>query len=286
MAQIIDGKAIAAEFQESLAAEAAALKAQGIQPALAVVLVGDDPGSQYYVRSKVKAAERLGIVAQDFILPTETTQEELNGLVDRLNADPAVHGILVQMPLPEHLDPTPIINGIAPHKDVDGFHPFNVGELVIRGTAMPPCTPAGVLELLKRTAGDLKGMEAVVVGRSMLVGKPVAMLLLAEHATVTLCHSRTRDLPAVCRRADLLIVAIGRPRMITGDYVKPGAVVIDVGINRVEGKIVGDVDFDSAAEKAGAISPVPGGVGPMTITMLMKNTLTAARRTQGVSGPE
>jgi methylenetetrahydrofolate dehydrogenase (NADP+)/methenyltetrahydrofolate cyclohydrolase len=280
-ATVIDGAGIAAEIQEELAAEAARLNARGARPTLAVVLAGDDPASHSYVRSKMKTAERLGIRSLDHLLSAAVPQEELLQLVRRLNADPEVHGILVQMPLPAHLDARRVIEAVDPRKDVDGFHPFNVGELAMGGTAMPPCTPAGVMELLRHTGVELAGKEAVVVGRSMLVGKPVSMMLLAQNATVTVCHSKTRDLPAVCRRADVLVVAIGRARMVTGDYVKEGAVVIDVGINRVDGKTVGDVDFASAAARAAAITPVPKGVGPMTITMLMKNTLAAARLAAG-----
>jgi methylenetetrahydrofolate dehydrogenase (NADP+)/methenyltetrahydrofolate cyclohydrolase len=277
MAAIIDGKAIAAEMQEEIAAEAARLREQGVRPCLAVALVGDDPASHTYVRSKMRAAERLGIESRDHFLPASTSQEELLALIARLNRDREVHGILVQIPLPRHISERAVLEAVDPAKDVDGFHPYNVGALVEGGTPMPPCTPAGIVELIRRTGTDLTGKEAVVVGRSNIVGKPVAMLLLHQHATVTICHSRTRDLPTVCRRGDVLVVAIGRPRMVTGDYVKEGAVVIDVGNSRVDGKIVGDVDFESAAEKASAITPVPGGVGPMTITMLMRNTLTAAK---------
>jgi len=280
-ARIIDGKAIAAEIQEALQQEAAGMRERGLHPSLHVVLVGDDPASHTYIRSKVRTAERLGIRSRDHLLPASTSQQELLHLVRSLNEEPEVHGILVQMPLPTHLDSRAVIEAIDPRKDVDGFHPYNVGRLVLGDAPMPPCTPAGVLELLRRAEVDLAGKEAVVVGRSMLVGRPVSMLLLAQNATVTLCHSRTRDLPAVCRRADVLIVAIGRPRMVTADYVREGAVVIDVGTTRVEGKTVGDVAFEEVAPRAAAITPVPGGVGPMTITMLMKNTLTAARLSDG-----
>jgi methylenetetrahydrofolate dehydrogenase (NADP+) / methenyltetrahydrofolate cyclohydrolase len=280
-AALIDGKAVAAQIQEELAAEAARLRAGGVQPCLAVVLVGDDPASHTYVRSKLRTAERLGVESRDHILPAATSQRELMEVVARLNADPAVHGILVQSPVPPPLDYRTVLESIDPRKDVDGFHPFSAGSLMHGATPMPPCTPAGIMELIRRSGVDLTGKEAVVVGRSMLVGKPVALLLLSENATVTICHSRTRDLPGVCRRADVLVVAIGRARMVTADYVQEGAVVIDVGINRVEGEVVGDVDFESVSPKAGAITPVPGGVGPMTITMLMKNTLTAARMAAG-----
>lgn len=281
MAAIIDGKAIAEQIQQELAAEAAALRESGVVPGLDVVLVGDDPASQTYVRNKLRTAERLGIRSRDHVLRADTPQAEVEALIRDLNADPSVHGVLVQCPVPKPLDERAILNTVDPRKDVDGLHPFNAGELMHRGTAMPPCTPAGVMELLRRTGVDPSGKEAVVIGRSDLVGKPVALLLLHANATVTLCHSRTRDLPAVARRADILVVAIGRPKMVGADYVKEGAVVIDVGINRVDGVLVGDVDFDAVAPKASAITPVPRGVGPMTVTMLMKNTLTAARRARG-----
>lgn len=276
---LIDGKAIAADIQEHLAAEAARRRGAGVIPHLSVVLVGDDPASHTYVRSKVRTAARLGIDSRDYVLPASTPEAEAVALVRRLSEDPGVHGILVQSPLPAPLRFRTVLDALDPRKDVDGLHLYNMGALMAGGTAMPPCTPAGILELLRRSGTDLRGKEAVVVGRSDLVGKPVAFLLLHEHATVTLCHSRTRDLPAVCRRADVLVVAAGRAGMVTGECIKPGAVVIDVGINRVEGRLVGDVDFESAAPVAGAITPVPGGVGPMTITMLMKNTLTAAGAT-------
>ena len=275
-AAILDGKAIAAEIQEALAGEAAALRARGVTPQLSVVLVGDDPASHTYVRSKVRTAARLGIDSRDYVLPTATPQAEVCALVRRLSEDPAVHGILVQSPLPPPLSFREVLAAVDPRKDVDGLHLANMGALMAGSVLMPPCTPAGILELIRRAGVDLKGKEAVVVGRSDLVGKPVAFLLLHQHATVTLCHSRTRDLPGVCRRADVLVVAAGRAKMVTAEYVKPGAVVIDVGINRVEGALVGDVEFESVSAVAGAITPVPGGVGPMTITMLMRNTLTAA----------
>jgi methylenetetrahydrofolate dehydrogenase (NADP+)/methenyltetrahydrofolate cyclohydrolase len=277
-AELIDGTRIAREIQESLKAEAAALRARGVEPSLAVVLAGDDPASHTYVRSKIKIAKRLGIRSVDHFLPASVPEQELMALVRSLNEDPTVHGILVQLPLPAQIDSRAVLVAVDPRKDVDGFHPFNVGLLASSGCAMPPCTPSGILELLRRSGVELAGKEAVVVGRSNIVGKPVSMLLLAENATVTVCHSRTRDLPAVCRRADVLVVAIGRPRMITAECVKEGAVVIDVGVNRLEdGTLVGDVDFEPVREKAAAITPVPGGVGPMTKAMLMRNTLTAAR---------
>jgi methylenetetrahydrofolate dehydrogenase (NADP+)/methenyltetrahydrofolate cyclohydrolase len=277
MATVIDGTAIAATIRDELAEEAQRLRDAGVQPGLAVVLVGDDPASHSYVRSKLRTAEKLGIHSEDHVLPQSASQEEVLEVVARLNADPAVHGILVQAPLPSQINMQAVVEAVDPRKDVDGFHPFNVGALTYGYAPMPPCTPAGVIQLLKRSGVELVGKEAVVLGRSMLVGKPVSMLLLAENATVTLCHSRTRNLPEVCRRAEILVVAIGKPRMVTAEYVREGAAVIDVGINRVEGKLCGDVDFDSASTRAGLITSVPGGVGPMTITMLMKNTLTAAR---------
>jgi methylenetetrahydrofolate dehydrogenase (NADP+) / methenyltetrahydrofolate cyclohydrolase len=243
--------------------------------------VGEDPASQIYVRKKMIVAADLGIRADDHILPESVSQEELLSLIDGLNADARIHGILVQLPLPRHIDEREVLRAVDPRKDVDGFHPFNVGTLVSTGSPSPPCTPAGIIELLRRTQVQMAGAEAVVVGRSAIVGKPTAILLLSENATVTICHSRTRDLPGVCRRADILVVAVGRPRLVTADFVKPGAVVIDVGVNRVDRKIVGDVDFEAVREIAGAITPVPGGVGPMTVAMLMRNTLTAARNLSG-----
>ena len=244
---------------------------------MAVILVGDDPASRVYVNNKKKACAEVGIYSREYALPKETTQEELLNLIRELNQDPEIHGILVQLPLPDHLDERQVLETISPDKDVDGFHPVNVGRLVTGQPCLKPCTPAGIIELIDRTGIELKGKEAVVVGRSNIVGKPVALLLLARHATVTICHSRTERIDEVCRRADVLVAAVGRPEMITGDWVKPGAVVIDVGINRVEKGLVGDVEFDTAKEKAGYITPVPGGVGPMTIAMLMKNTVEAAR---------
>ncbi|MGI6557423.1 MAG: bifunctional methylenetetrahydrofolate dehydrogenase/methenyltetrahydrofolate cyclohydrolase FolD [Limnochordia bacterium] len=277
MAQIIDGKKIAAEIRAELAKEIEELKKEGLHPGLAVILVGDDPASRVYVNNKKKACAEIGIYSREYALPKETTQEELLNLIGELNQDPQIHGILVQLPLPDHLDERQVLEAISPDKDVDGFHPVNVGRLATGQPCLKPCTPAGIIELIDRTGIELKGKEAVVVGRSNIVGKPVAFLLLARHATVTICHSRTARLDEVCRRADVLVAAVGRPEMVTGDWVKPGAVVIDVGINRVEKGLVGDVEFDTAKEKAGYITPVPGGVGPMTIAMLMKNTVEAAR---------
>jgi len=276
-ARIIDGKAVAAEVRAGVAEEARRFRAEsGRPPCLAVVLVGDDPASHSYIRGKVRAAEEVGIEARDHLLPAETREEALLSLVASLNADPAVHGILVQLPLPAHIDKAAVLEAIDPHKDVDGFHPYNVGRLVLGAPALAPCTPTGILKLLDHAGVDLTGKEAVVVGRSTMVGRPTASLLLHRNATVTTCHSRTRDLAAVCRRAEILVVAIGRARMIGADHVSPGAVVIDVGTNRVDGRLVGDVDFDAVAPKASAITPVPGGVGPMTVAMLMVNTVRAA----------
>ena len=278
MAEIIDGRAIAARIQEGVAARAAGLTARGVTPGIAVVLAGDDPASHTYVGMKIATAKRLGIHSEHYLLPESVSHGELMGVVRKLNADPAIHGILVQLPLPPQIDERAVLEGIDPQKDVDGFHPLNVGALVTGGKPLLPCTPAGIIEMLRATGVTMVGAEAVVVGRSNIVGKPVALLLLEEHATVTICHSRTRDLAAVCRRADILVAAVGKPRLITAEHVKPGAVVIDVGTNRVDGKLVGDVDFAAVSAVASAISPVPGGVGPMTIAMLLSNTVTAAER--------
>jgi methylenetetrahydrofolate dehydrogenase (NADP+)/methenyltetrahydrofolate cyclohydrolase len=278
-AQIIDGKAIAQQVKDEVAQAVAALKAEGITPGLAVVLVGEDPASVVYTSSKEKTARELGMHSVLHRLPATTSQAELEALVDELNADPAIHGILVQSPLPQGLNMDAVIRRIKPEKDVDGFHPENVGKLWRGEEALVACTPAGVMAMLERMGVDPAGKHAVVVGRSNIVGKPMAALLLQKHATVTICHSKTPDLQAICRQADILVAAVGRLQMITGDFIKPGAVVIDVGINPVPGtksKIRGDVDFASAAEVAGMITPVPGGVGPMTIAMLMANTVKAA----------
>ena len=277
-ATIIDGKAIAQAIREEIKAEVDALhEASGVRPGLATVLVGQDPASQVYVKTKQRACAEVGIASFPYELPATVSQEELLALIDSLNKNPAVHGILVQLPLPEGLDEKAVLVAIEPSKDVDGFHPVNVGGLVRGDVALPSCTPAGIIELIDRTGVAIEGAEAVVIGRSAIVGKPVAMLLLHRHATVTICHTRTRDLAATARRADILVVAAGRAGVVTGDMVKPGACVIDVGMNRVEGKLTGDVDFEAAKEVAGAITPVPGGVGPMTVAMLMRNTLTACR---------
>jgi len=276
-ATIIDGKAVAREMEETMRAEVAAMAASGLTPGLAVVLVGEDPASKIYVGNKEKSCERLGIASFAYRLPQDTSEADLLALIAELNARKDVHGLLVQLPLPEQIDSKKVLLAIDPAKDVDGFHPLNVGSLFVDESPMPPCTPAGVMELIKRAGVELKGKSAVVVGRSNIVGKPVAILLLREHATVTICHSRTVNLPDVCRGADVLVAAVGKPEMVKGDWVKPGAVVIDVGVNRVDGKLVGDVEFAAACQRAAAITPVPGGVGPMTIAMLMRNTIKAAR---------
>jgi methylenetetrahydrofolate dehydrogenase (NADP+)/methenyltetrahydrofolate cyclohydrolase len=289
--KIIDGKAFAEGLRRRIGGQVAALKAQhGWVPGLAVVLVGEDPASRIYVRNKGKQTEEAGMRSFEHKLPPETGQAELLALVGRLNADPAVNGILVQLPLPKQIDPQAIIDAIDPAKDVDGFHVVNAGRLATGGKALVPCTPLGCLMLLKDRLGDLAGKRAVVVGRSNIVGKPMAALLLGESCTVTIAHSRTRDLPAECRRADILVAAVGKAEMIRGDWVGEGATVIDVGINRVEGadgkaRIVGDVAFAEALPRAGAITPVPGGIGPMTIACLLQNTLTAAARQRGVDLP-
>jgi methylenetetrahydrofolate dehydrogenase (NADP+)/methenyltetrahydrofolate cyclohydrolase len=290
-ARIIDGKAFAADVRERVAAQVGQVKAaHGLVPGLAVVLVGEDPASEVYVRNKGKQTVEVGMASFEHKLSADTDQETLLALIGKLNADPAVHGILVQLPLPSHLNADLVINTIDPAKDVDGFHISNVGLLATGQKAMVPCTPLGCLMLLRALHGSLAGMEAVVVGRSNIVGKPMAQLLLADSCTVTIAHSRTRDLAATCRRADILVAAVGRPEMIPGDWVKPGATIIDVGINRVErdgkSRLVGDVDFSSAALLAGAITPVPGGVGPMTIACLLANTLTACCRANGLPEPE
>lgn len=278
-AQIIDGKKIAQEIRNSLKQEVAELKERGITPGLAVVLVGEDPASQVYVRLKERACAEVGLYSRSYRLPAASTQTELLNLIDELNRDPQIHGILVQSPPPAHIDEQAILKRIRPDKDVDGFHPVNVGKLMIGEPGLRPCTPLGCLELLDRIGCDLTGKKAVVIGRSNIVGKPMAVLLLSRHATVTICHSRTRDLTAEVRSADVVVVAVGQPGLVTSEMLKPGAVVIDVGINRLpDGRLVGDVDFTSAVEVAGWITPVPGGVGPMTIAMLLKNTVEAAKQ--------
>ena len=293
-ADIIDGKAFAAELRGRIAGAVSELKVDhGLTPGLAVVLVGEDPASQVYVRNKNKATVDAGMNGFEHVLPVDTGQEELLALIDTLNRDDAVHGILVQLPLPDQIDEQAVIDAISPEKDADGFHGVNTGRLATGGDAMVPCTPLGCLMMLKDRVGDLSGKEAVIVGRSNIVGKPMAQLLLDANCTVTICHSRTADLPEVCRRADILVAAVGRAEMVRGDWVKPGATVIDVGINRVpkpgeEGKtrLVGDVAFTETKGVAGAITPVPGGVGPMTIACLLANTVTAACRQHGISPPE
>lgn len=279
----IDGNVLAAKVRDRIAAEVSSLKARGVTPGLAVVLVGEDPASQVYVRNKVAACAKVGMHSVMHKLPAATTEAELLALIDSLNHDAAIHGILVQLPLPKHIAEKKVLEAVAAHKDVDGFHAENVGALMIGEPRFVSCTPAGCMEMLRDIGmTDLRGKHAVVVGRSNIVGKPMAMLLLHANATVTICHSGTKDLDAQCRQADILVAAVGRPRFIKADMVKPGAVVIDVGINRLPesegGKLVGDVDFDAVNEVAGYLTPVPGGVGPMTITMLLQNTLVAANR--------
>ncbi len=293
-ASLIDGKAFSQTLVERVAAAAARLEsAHGVKPGLAVVIVGEDPASQLYVRNKGETTLKAGMRSDTHRLPAETTQEDLLALIAQLNADAGIHGVLVQLPLPKHIDSAAVLDAISPDKDVDGFHVVNAGRLAVGLPGMIPCTPLGSLMLLKDQLGDLSGLNAVIVGRSNIVGKPMAQLLLGESCTVTIAHSRTRDLPALCRTADILVAAVGRPEMIKGDWIKPGATVIDVGINRVpsrdpvkaaEGKtrVVGDVDFNQAVEVAGRITPVPGGVGPMTIACLLANTYTAACRAAGV----
>ena len=278
MAKIIDGKAISAQIREEIAEKVKLYNEKtGLRPGLAVIIVGENPASQVYVRNKKKACEQVGFNSWVYEMPESTTQDELNALIDKLNGDHGVHGILVQLPLPKHLDEEEVILRIKPEKDVDAFHPYNVGRITIGDPKFLPCTPAGIMELLHRSNIEISGKECVVIGRSNIVGKPMALLLLAENGTVTVCHSKTKDLKEVCRRADILVVAIGRADFITADMVKEGTVVIDVGMNRnAEGKLTGDVDFASVSEVASYITPVPGGVGPMTITMLLQNTLTAA----------
>jgi methylenetetrahydrofolate dehydrogenase (NADP+)/methenyltetrahydrofolate cyclohydrolase len=279
VAKLIDGKAIAAEMREQIATETRQLIEQGVTPGLAVVLVGEDPASRVYVSMKEKACAAAGIYSVEHKLPAETPEQDLLALIEQLNDDEQIDGILVQLPLPDHIDESKILEAISPLKDVDGFHPYNVGCLMTGNPVFRPCTPYGVMKMLEHTGVDLKGKEVVIVGRSNIVGKPMALLCLAEHATVTICHSRTADLPQKVAAADVVIAAVGRPEMVKGDWIKEGAVVIDVGVNRVgEKKLVGDVDFAAASEKAAAITPVPGGVGPMTITMLLYNTLESARR--------
>ncbi len=277
MAKLLMGKEVSARIKAELKTEVEALKEKGINPGLAVIIVGEDPASQVYVRNKERACDECGIYSEKYALPKETTQEELLNLIDKLNKKNDISGILVQLPVPEHIDEKTVINAIDPKKDVDAFHPVNVGKIMVGNYDFVPCTPAGVMELIDESGIDVSGKECVVVGRSNIVGKPQAMLLLHKNGTVTICHSRTKDLKAKTKNADILVAAVGIPNFITGDMIKEGAVVIDVGINRLENKkLCGDVEFESAQKVAGAITPVPGGVGPMTIAMLMKNTVKAA----------
>jgi methylenetetrahydrofolate dehydrogenase (NADP+)/methenyltetrahydrofolate cyclohydrolase len=293
-ARIIDGKAFAANLRADIGRRVATLKERhGLTPGLSVVLVGEDPASEVYVRNKGKATLEAGMKSDTYTLSPDASHDEVMAKVEELNADASVHGILVQLPLPDQVDSDAILNAIDPDKDVDGFHTLNVGRLTSGQDAMVPCTPVGCMIMLKEVVGDLTGKQAIVVGRSNIVGKPMAALLLREHCTVTIAHSRTRDLAGECRRADIVIAAVGRARMVEGDWIKPGATVIDVGINRIEDastksgtRLVGDVNFEQAVKTAGAITPVPGGVGPMTIACLLKNTVTAACRQAGVPEPE
>ena len=279
MSKIIDGKAVSQSVKDRIKEQAAQLKEKyGVTAGLAVIIVGDDPASRIYVNNKKKACEYVGFDSYEYALPEETTESELLELINKLNNDDRIDGILCQLPLPKHIDENVIINNIAPNKDVDAFHPVNVGKIMIGDYSFLPCTPAGVMELIASTGVDVKGKECVVVGRSNIVGKPMSMLLLHKSGTVTICHSKTKDLKAECKRADILVAAVGVPNLIKGDMIKEGAVVIDVGMNRLEnGKLCGDVEFETASKAAGYITPVPGGVGPMTIAMLMQNTLTAAK---------
>lgn len=278
MSNIIDGKLVSAAVKDRVANEVKELNAKGVDVCLAVILVGADPASQIYVANKKKACEQLGIISKEYLLPETTTQEELLALVQELNQDATVNGILCQLPLPKGLDEKVVIEAIDPNKDVDAFHPINVGRIMIGDYDFLPCTPAGVMEMLAYYNIDITGKECVIIGRSNIVGKPMSMLLLHKNGTVTIAHSRTKNLTEVTRRADILVAAVGKANFVTADMVKYGAVVIDVGINRVDGKLYGDVDFDAVKEKASYITPVPGGVGPMTIATLMQNTLTAAKR--------
>lgn len=290
-ARVIDGKAVAAALRDRLGGAVATLKAEhGLTPGLAVVLVGEDPASEVYVRNKARQTRAVGMNSFEHRLPANTSEDELLGLISDLNNDPGVHGILCQLPVPRHIDADKVLRAIDPGKDVDGFHPINAGLLATGQAALVPCTPLGCVILAKSVVADLSGMEAVIIGRSNIVGKPVAQLLLQENCTVTIAHSRTRDLPGVARRADLLVAAVGRAEMVQGDWIKPGAIVIDVGINRIEdaagkSRLVGDVATEQARAIAGAITPVPGGVGPMTIACLLRNTLQAACAAQAIAMP-
>jgi methylenetetrahydrofolate dehydrogenase (NADP+)/methenyltetrahydrofolate cyclohydrolase len=279
-ARLIDGKALAQQVRERLAKESAELLAKtGVKPGLSTILVGDDPASHLYVRNKQKACDAAGMYIDDHKLPASTTQADLLALIEKVNGDSKIHGILVQLPLPKHIDSKAVLDAVSPHKDADGFHPYNFGRLVEGHPIFEACTPKGVIKMIESTGVPIEGKRAVVLGRSNIVGKPLALMLLQRNATVTICHSKTKDLPAVCREAELLLVAIGKPKFVTADMVRDGAVVIDVGTNRLpDGKVVGDVDFEAVSRKAGWISPVPGGVGPMTIAMLLDNTVESAKR--------
>ena len=279
MYRTIDGKAISAAVKEAVKSEVAQLKEKAITTGLAVIIVGEDPASKVYVSNKKKACEALGMISREYALPENTTEDELISLIEKLNSDKEINGILCQLPLPKHINEKKVIDSIIPEKDVDAFHPQNVGKIMIGDYDFVPCTPAGIMEMLKYENIDVSGKRCVVIGRSNIVGKPMAMLLLHKNGTVTVCHSKTENLKEICREADILVAAVGRANFVTADMVKEGAVVIDVGMNRVDGKLCGDVDFDSVKDKTSAITPVPGGVGPMTIAMLMKNTLTAAKKT-------
>ncbi len=283
MYKLIDGKIISAAVKERVKNEVAVLNKQGITTGLAVIIVGEDPASKVYVNNKKKACEALGIISEEYALPENTTQEELLDLINTLNNKPTINGILCQLPLPKHLDETEVINAISPEKDVDAFHPVNVGKIMQGDYDFVPCTPAGIMEMLAFEGIEIAGKTCVVIGRSNIVGKPMSMLLLHKNGTVTICHSKTQNLKEVCKNADILVAAVGRPNFVTADMVKDGAVVIDVGINRVDGKLVGDVNFNEVCDKASYITPVPGGVGPMTIAMLMQNTLTAAKKQNKVN---
>ena len=283
-ARLIDGKALALQIRERLATESVAVLVKtGMKPGLATILVGDDPASHLYVKSKQKACDAAGIFIDDHKLPASTTQAELLSLIEKENADPKIHGILVQLPLPKHINSKVVLEAVSPDKDADGFHPYNFGRLVEGHPVFEACTPKGVIKMIESTGVSIEGKRAVVLGRSNIVGKPLALMLLQRNATVTICHSKTKDLPAVCREAELLLVAIGKAKFVTSDMVRDGAVVIDVGTNRLpDGKVVGDVDFEPVSQKAGWISPVPGGVGPMTIAMLLDNTVESAKRMAGM----
>lgn len=278
MSRIIDGKAISAAVKERVKNEVSELNKKGVTVGLAVIIVGEDPASKIYVANKKKACEALGIISEEYALPESTTESELLALIDELNRKKSINGILCQLPLPAHLDEKLIINSISPEKDVDAFHPANVGRIMIGDYDFVPCTPAGIMEMLKYEGISAEGKSCVVIGRSNIVGKPMGMLLLHDNGTVTICHSRTKNLKEICSKADILVAAVGKAKFVTADMVKEGAVVIDVGMNRVDGKLYGDVDFENVKDKASAITPVPGGVGPMTISMLMQNTLTAAKK--------